>query len=82
MRNLGTPPTGGQPSFVARELDRISTRLRETSKGTKEHDRLYTVQQALAWALEPTGFMSPYDLIVGIQEGSADCRASSCPPAS
>lgn len=63
-------------SFVARELDRISNRVRElqphsgeNSKAGIEYRELYAAQQALFWSLEPTGCMSPFDMICGSGAG-------------
>lgn len=65
-------------SFITRELDRISARLREPAVlPDGEYERLYAIQQALSWALEPTGFRAPYDMITGTQEGSEGCLSSS-----
>ena len=55
--------------FVQRELDRIAVALRE-APSPECYARLYAAQQALSWALEPTGFKSPYDAITG-HSGSA-----------
>jgi len=64
-------------SFIRRELDRISTALAE--RGSSDYEQLYAAQQALSWALEPTGYKSPYDAIKGTPGDSADCPALSCP---
>jgi len=69
-------------SFIARELDRIGSRLRELHPSDLEYEKLYAAQQALSWALEPTGFKAPYDMIMGTPEGSEDCSARSHPPLS
>ena len=58
-------------SFIQRELDRISRALHEPRSA--EYNRLYAAQQALAWALEPTGFQSPYDVIKDTLAISKDC---------
>lgn len=58
-------------SFIQRELDRISDALRANPHGN-DYDRLYTAQQALAWAIDPEGYASPMKHIRGTQEGSAD----------
>lgn len=64
-------------SFVQRELDRISAALGAPNQA--EYDRLYAAQQALSWALEPTGFKSPYDEIMGTLANSTDYLSLSCP---
>jgi hypothetical protein len=69
-------------SFVSRELDRISARLRHPDIPADQYEKLYTAQQALAWALEPEGFRSPYDAILDIRGDSEGCSESSCPPSS
>lgn len=51
-------------SFLQREIDRIRAAL--TEPPSADHAELYAAQQALAWALEPTGFKSPYELIRGL----------------
>lgn len=63
--------------FIERELDRISAALGEA--GQPDYGQLYAAQQALSWALEPTGFKAPYDTIKGIPANSTDCPPLSCP---
>ena len=67
--------------FVERELNRIEAALRQPQSGNA-YIELYAAQQALVWALEPTGFASPYKMITGTQAGSADCPVSSSPGSS
>lgn len=62
-------------SFLQRELDRIRKGLLEP-RGDEEYRQLHAAQQALSWALEPTGFKSPYDTIMGTPEGLEDCPSS------
>jgi hypothetical protein len=50
-------------SFIARELERVSNRLRQLPLDSLEYEKAYAAQQALAWALEPEGFRSPYDTL-------------------
>ncbi len=69
-------------SFVARELDRITGRLRQPDIPADQYERLYAAQQALSWALEPEGFRSPYDAIVGTPVSSEGYSELSCPPLS
>lgn len=59
-------------SFIQRELDRISTALRENPQSS-DYDRLYAAQQALSWASDPEGFASPMKHIKGILEVTEDC---------
>jgi hypothetical protein len=40
------------------------------------HAEFYAVQQALFWAQDPNGFASPYKMLMGTLEGSADYRPS------
>ncbi len=61
-------------SFIQRELDRISSALREDPQ-SNDYDRLYAAQQALSWASDPGRFASPMKHIRGIQEDSEDCSA-------
>jgi hypothetical protein len=65
--------------FVARELSRISVSLGRLKESDAKYQELYAAQQALSWAIEPNGFKSPYDLIMGTQEGSKDCPATHYP---
>jgi hypothetical protein len=67
-------------SFVQRELNRIQSALESHPEC---HAEPYVAQQSLAWALEPTGFKAPFDLIVkGTREDSGDYSARSHPPLS
>lgn len=50
-------------SYIQRELDKISAQLHETPRDTEKYQELYIAQQALSWALEPTGFRSPWNTI-------------------
>lgn len=68
-------------SFVQHELDRIRAALGSTQNG-QEYERLYAVQQALSWALEPTGFRAPYATILDIPEETEDYLADPHPPQS
>jgi len=61
-------------SLLQRELDKIREALL-TEKNQSTYDRLYATQQALVWALEPTGFRSPFNSIMGIPADSEDCLA-------
>lgn len=61
-------------SFVAREIEKLNRALNETPEGDRRAE-LYAAQQALSWALDPTGFKAPYAMITGIQEGSVDCSS-------
>ena len=61
-------------SFVQRERDRLATVLRANPRDN-DYERLYAAQQAFAWAIEPTGFASPFDSIKGTPEDSAGCLA-------
>jgi hypothetical protein len=65
-------------SFIQRELDRIGNALTCTQPG-KGYAELYAAQQALVWALEPSGFKPPYDMIIPTNTpgDSADCPAGS-----
>lgn len=49
-------------SFVQREIDRIRAVL-VAEPDAKDRDALYAAQQALVWALEPTGFMAPLKMM-------------------
>lgn len=62
-------------SFVQRELDRIGAALRAAQPGPR-YAELYAAQQALAWAAEPNGFASPYNMITGTREDSEGCLPS------
>ena len=71
--------------FIKRELERISEAVRarqaENSE-TDEYRQLYAAQQALSWALEPTGFRAPYETILDTPADSRDCPGDSRPPES
>lgn len=56
--------------LIQREIDRIRNAL--LSNHSKQNE-LYAAQQALEWALEPSGMKSPYTMITGTQEDSGDC---------
>lgn len=68
-------------SFVQRELDRISRALHEPHSAER-YAQLYAAQQALSWAMEPTGFRSPYDTVMDIEADQEDCLARIRPPVS
>jgi hypothetical protein len=63
-------------SFIQRELERVGAALMQPQP-SDHYAELYAVQQALLWALEPEGFKSPYDMIVGISIPAdlKDCQA-------
>ena len=61
-------------SFIQRELDRLNSAILLAGDG-EQRERLYAAQQALAWATEPDGYKSPLAMVMGTQEGSADCSA-------
>jgi hypothetical protein len=68
-------------SFVAREVEALDAAYREAPEDDPHRAALHAARQALGWALEPTGFMSPLKSIKrGSQEDSGDCRALSRPP--
>lgn len=65
-------------SFIQREIDL----LREAIIGAtdeSEREQLYAAQQALAWALEPTGFKAPLNMIRGTREAQEDCQVEPHP---
>ena len=62
--------------FVQREIDRIRAVL---VAGDNHQQELYAAAQALQWALEPGGINSPFQMIMGIQEGSVGYHVSSNP---
>ena len=64
-------------SFVQRELDRIGEALTQPQSDNR-YMELYAAQQALKWAVEPTDFKSPYDMLVtSTPAGSEDCQGES-----
>ncbi len=65
-------------SFIQRELDQINAKLRE-NPDANDYDQLYAAQQALSWAMEPTGVASPLSMIRGIPAGSEGCLADPHP---
>lgn len=60
------------------ELKRVNQALRE-GPDNGQMEGLYVAQQALAWALEPRGYKSPYDLVMGTQANSEDCSSHPSP---
>jgi hypothetical protein len=77
--NFSAPAKG----FIARELERLEKALGEPQTDER-YCQLYAAQQALAWAVDPDGFASPYATIqrglvrplTGTREGSEDCQAA------
>jgi hypothetical protein len=69
-------------SFLQREISRLNDAIRSTPSQESQHKELYAAQQALSWALEPTGFASPHDMIMGIRANSEDCQENIHPAAS
>jgi hypothetical protein len=68
--------------FVEREMAQLRAELAKTPDGPL-YDRLYAASSALAWTLEPSCIMSPYDYIMGGKvAGKEDCPTESRPPAS
>ena len=59
-------------SFIQREIDRLRTGLLD---GVSNKEEIYAAQQALEWALEPSGIKSPADHLMGTQEDLAGCSA-------
>lgn len=56
------PMAPGSVGFVQRELDGIAVALRETTN-PERYGRLYAAQQALCWALDPEGYVSPLETV-------------------
>jgi hypothetical protein len=46
-----------------------------TLHARSDETELYAAQQALAWALDPTGFAAPFTTITGTRADSEDCPA-------
>lgn len=68
--------------FIDRELQRLNAEIARKEDGPVR-DTLYAAQQALAWAQEPNGFESPYELLTrGTQEGSEGYLAAPHPSSS
>jgi len=51
-------------SFIQRELDDIGEAMRTHEYDSPQYRELYAAQQALAWALEPSGIKSPLKTVV------------------
>jgi len=68
-------------SFVDREQKRLGAAIVDPSNAGVR-DWLYAAQQGLAWALEPNGIKSPYDMIMGIPGEPGDCPGEPRPPLS
>jgi hypothetical protein len=65
-------------SFVQREIERIHDAICNPNNANRRAE-LHAAQQALSWALDPTGFRSPLGTIMGIQEGQEGCLAQPHP---
>lgn len=76
------PEGNGTIGFIQRELERISLALNQDNIGTERQGRLYAVQQALSWAVDPDMFRSPYAWATGTQGETAGCLADPRPPSS
>lgn len=68
-------------SFIQREINKISFTLRKTPDGLSYRE-LYAAQQALAWALEPDGTRSPFQMIMGTHVDLTGCPVESNPASS
>jgi hypothetical protein len=67
--------------YVERELARIQAAI--ATGAPSDHELLMVAQQALSWALEPTGFASPLEIIGrDSAAGLKGCSAESRPPQS
>lgn len=61
-------------SFLQREFTRLNEALRDESLSEKK-ELLYAAQQAIAWALDPLAYRSPFRFITGSSASSEDCLA-------
>jgi hypothetical protein len=50
---LPSPPKGERLSFVAREIERVETAMLEAGISPCRYAKLYAINQALGWALDP-----------------------------
>ena len=66
-------------SFVPREIDRLNGAI---NSGVGDRSELYAAQQALSWAIEPSGIQSPYAMIIRSGEAPEGCSALHHPPRS
>jgi len=57
--------------FIESELQKIAEALRKPCS-EDEYRRLYDIQAALAWAMDPRCFQSQFSYIRGMEEGSED----------
>jgi hypothetical protein len=89
MKITDDRPVNGSPEIAA-ELEKIELALREPQTDER-YMQLYAAQQALAWAMNPNGFASPFATIQrglvrpltgDIQEDSAGYPGGSRPPRS
>lgn len=64
-------------SFIQRELERIENKIQLILKFSQpslniekmiKKKELYAAQQALKWALDPSCFQSPYNMIMDIKD--------------
>lgn len=63
--------------FVQRELERVTAKLQAGPLPADEYGKLYAIQQALAWSLEPTGFKAPYAMVSSTPSEPKDCLEGS-----
>ena len=68
--------------FVGREIERVEAALREPGISPCRYAKLYAINQALGWVLEPTGCSSPYAWVTDSPAGSEDCLAHTRPMSS
>ena len=81
-RTNAAPGPAEPMGFVAREIDRVEAALREPDILPCRYAKLYAINQALGWVLEPDGFRSPYSWVTDTPAGSEDCSAHIRPPSS
>jgi hypothetical protein len=68
-------------SFIERELARLGAAIVDPINAERR-DQLYAAQQALGWAIEPTGIKTPYNMIMGTPEEPGDYPGEPRPPSS
>jgi len=59
--------------LVQKEIDKMHNELLAHKESDEKYQLLYAARQALVWAIEPIGYKSPYNMIMGIQGEQANC---------
>ena len=75
MEVVGQFGNGDKMKYIENELIHCKTELRRATG--ERYSFLYTVQQALGWALDPMSYATPVDTVLGGKIGTMDIPLSS-----